>query len=62
MVDERTIKKLKQKKKSPEVMIVFTPDPNFEERFLDFLEKILSWKGNSNESEKEKNNNKNENK
>jgi len=52
----------KKKNKILEVTIEFIPDPDFEESFLDFLEKILSWKENPNESEKEKTNRKNENK
>lgn len=43
------------KDEKPEVIIKFEPTPNFEEEFLEFVEEILSWEGNSNENEKAKN-------
>jgi hypothetical protein len=55
MLNERTIKELRQKKKSPKVILKFVPTPNFEEEFLEFIEEILSWEKNSNENEKAEN-------
>lgn len=55
VLNERTIKELRQKNKSPRVILEFVPNPNFEEEFLEFIEEILSWEENSNENEKAKN-------
>jgi len=44
-----------EKKKSPKVILEFSPNPNFEEDFLDFVGRILRWERNSNENKKAEN-------
>lgn len=45
-------KKLSKKDKSPKVILEFIPNPNFEEEFLEFVEKILNREENPNEKQK----------
>lgn len=44
--EEIVVQKVKQKKQSAKIVIIFSPDSNFEEEFLEFVEKILNWKEN----------------
>jgi|GEM_PF-6715546 len=34
---------MKQKNKKPEIIVSFEPDPDYEERFLEFVEDVLFW-------------------
>jgi hypothetical protein len=43
MQSNRVIRTLKQRNKSPDVILEFTPNPTFKEEFLQFVEEILSW-------------------
>ncbi|MEO0118686.1 MAG: hypothetical protein ABIK66_06150 [candidate division WOR-3 bacterium] len=51
-MNKEKIKEFRQKKKSPEVILKFLPDPNFEKEFLDFVQKVLNWKENADEKQK----------
>jgi len=53
-LSKEAIKELKQRNKSPEVILEFMPNPTFEEEFWDFIESVLNWSRPEKEKFKEK--------